>query len=92
MDFVYVALLKDYDGEYNVLTAQSTREGAIKYAKDYFGLYEDKPQVGDAEFLGYRKMEYSEYEDPLEGYLKFKDDAGDYTVYIYCMYLDELCI
>lgn len=89
MSLVYVALLKDEDGSVDVLTVQTNKEKLEVYVKDYFGISEDKVYTTPSEFLGYNKIEYSEFEDDLEGVYKFKQDDQISKVYVYCKSLNE---
>ena len=89
MALVYVAMLKDYDGYSNVMTVQTEKENLETYVKDYFGISDTKHYDNPAEFLGYTKIEYSEFEDDLEGYYKFKQDGEVSEVYVYCKSLNE---
>lgn len=89
MALVYVAMLKDYDGYSNVMTVQTEKENLETYVKDYFGISDTKHYDNPAEFLGYTKIEYSEFEDDLEGYYKFKQDEEVSEVYVYCKSLNE---
>jgi hypothetical protein len=89
MALVYVAVLKDYDGLTDVMTVQSDRNDLETYVKDYFGISENKHYDNPAEFLGYTKIEYSEFEDDLEGFYKFKQDEDISEVLVYCKSLNE---
>ena len=89
MALVYVAVLKDPDGFTDVMTVQSNKEDLETYIKDYFGISETKHYDNPADFLGYEKIEYSEFEDDLEGVYKFKQDGEISKVLIYCKSLNE---
>ena len=89
MSLVYVALLKDDDGFTNVLTVQDSKEKLEAYVKDYFGISETKSYNNPGELLGYKKIEYSEFEDDLEGIYKFKADGQISEVLVYCKSLNE---
>jgi hypothetical protein len=89
MALLYVAVLKDYDGLTDVMTVQSDRNDLETYVKDYFGISETKHYDNPAEFLGYTKIEYSEFEDDLEGFYKFKQDEDISEVLVYCKSLNE---
>ncbi len=89
MALVYVAMLKDYDGSIDILTVQSEKKDLETYVKDYFGISETKSYTTPGEFLGYNKIEYSEFEDDLEGVYKFKADDQISEVLVYCKSLNE---
>jgi hypothetical protein len=89
---VYVAVLRDITLSVDeVLTIQTKRENLEKFVKDYYGINEDKKYNSPAEYLGYTKIEYSEFEDDLEGYYTFKDGDEITKVYLFTKTLDENC-
>lgn len=90
MALVYVALIKDEDGSTDVMTVQEDKQKLETYVMDYFGISEEKKYDNPDEYLGYIKIEYSEFEDDLEGYYKFKSkDESISKVYVYCKSLNE---
>jgi len=87
---VYVAILKDDDLSVDeVLTVQTDKKYFEKYVKDYFGINQDKKYINPAKYIGYTKIEYSEFEDDLDGYYTF-DDGGIKKVYVFCKTLNEM--
>jgi len=92
---VYIALEETEDKDFDVLTAQETREGILNYIKEYFGISEKYPN--SAIYLGYTKIEYSEFEDDLEGYHLVKtynpyDKKDEISkIWVYCKQLNEIC-
>jgi hypothetical protein len=87
---VYVAVLKDNDLSVDeVLAVKTDKEMLSTYVKDYFGISETKTYNKVAKYLGYTKIEYSEFEDDLEGYFTFDDDGEICKVYVFCKVLDE---
>lgn len=89
MSLVYVALLRDQDNFTDILTVQSNKEDLETYIKDYFGISETETYTNPAEFLGYEKIEYSEFEDDLEGVYRFKQDGEISKVLVFCKSLNE---
>jgi hypothetical protein len=89
---VYVAVIRDVTLSVDeVITVQTKRENLEKYIKEYYGISDDKKYTNPAEFLGYTKIEYSEFEDDLEGYYTFKEDGETTNVYLFTKALDEFC-
>ncbi len=87
---VYVALLRDIElTSDDILTVQSELEDIDIIVKDYFGISETKQYIKHAKFLGFTKIEYTEFEDDLEGYYSFDDDGEITKVYIYRKLLNE---
>lgn len=87
---VYIAVLKDDSFTSDeVICAQTSFERLKTYVFDYFGISETKNYPKPAKCLGYTKIEYSEFEDDLDGYFTF-DDEGEITkVYVFNKVLDE---
>ena len=87
---VYVAVLRDKElTSDDVLTVQTDKSKLEEYIKDYFGISETKKYDKPGEYLGFTKIEYSEFEDDLMGYYKFKDGEDISRVYLFCKVLDE---
>jgi hypothetical protein len=97
---VWVAVLKDDDLSCDeVLCVQTSFAKLETYVKDWFGISETKKYTKPAECLGYTKIEYSEFEDDLDGYFTFKEedefDVFDSNVsiiskvYVFCKALDQ---
>lgn len=87
---VWIAVLKDDEFSCDeVLCVQTSFDKLEKYVKNWFGISETNYYTTPAEFLGYTKFEYSEFEDDLNGYFTFKDDGQISKVYVFCKVLDE---
>jgi hypothetical protein len=87
---VYVALLKDDDFTSDeVMTVQTSKEKIEEYIKDYFGISNVKKYDKPAEYLGFTKYEYSEFEDDVVGFYTFKDGEEISKVYLFSKILDE---
>lgn len=87
---VYVAILKDDDYTVNeVMCVQTSFAKLETYVKDYFGISDVKKYGKPATLLGYTKIEYSEFEDDLDGYFTFDDDGQITKVYVFNKVLDE---
>ena len=88
---VYVAILRDLElSSDDVLTVQTNRENVDKIVKDYFGISNTKEYGKPAKYLGFTKIEYSEFEDDLIGYYSFDDGAGIEKVYLFNKILNEV--
>ena len=95
---VYTAQLLSSQSEpfelQEVLTVQTNFDKLEEWVKDYFGINPNKEYANPAEYLGFTKIEYSEYLDSLYGYFSFKEtimnekDLID-KVYVYCLTLDD---
>lgn len=95
---VYTAQLLSSQSEpfelQEVLTVQTNFDKLEEWVKDYFGINPNKEYTNPAEYLGFTKIEYSEYLDSLYGYFSFKEtimnekDLID-KVYVYCLTLDD---
>jgi hypothetical protein len=92
----YKIVITDKEDGVPIILASSI-EKAEELLFEYMGL--GSPTVGDDEsvvFLGFKKMEYSEFEDSYDGYYSFKTKYGfdtDYTIQNFgrfTMYLDQL--
>jgi hypothetical protein len=66
---VYVAI--DEDGD--VLHVNESRDALEYFVMDCFGINPDRKYNQPDECLGFTRIEYSEFEDDLVGYWKFKD-------------------
>lgn len=87
---VYVAVLKDKDLSVDeVLGVCTTREKIDLLVKDYFGLTDKYPQNDSVKLLGYTKIDYSEFEDDLDGFYQVENDGVVDKVYIFNKSLDE---
>jgi hypothetical protein len=87
---VYVAILKDNDLSVDEVLGVYTTMDKIDYlVKDYYGLTEKYPKNDKIKFLGYVKIEYSEFEDDLDGYYKIECDGVIEKVFIFNKVLDE---
>ena len=87
---LYVALLKSNDCYVNdVITVQEKFSDLEIFVKDFFGINENKFYTKPAKFLGYKKIEYSEFEDDLEGYFTFDEDGEISEVYVFCKKLNQ---
>lgn len=94
---VYVALEETENKDFDVLTVQETKEGLLNYIKEYFGITETNKYPNPATYLGYTKINYSEFEDDLEGYHLFEDynpyekKTERHKIWVYCKQLNEIC-
>jgi hypothetical protein len=87
---VYVAVLRDPDLSVDqVLTVQTDRKQLEVFVKDYYGISETKKYDNPGTYLGWTKIEYSEFEDDLEGYYTFEDSGKMDKVFVYGKVLDE---
>lgn len=87
---VYVAVLRDTEMTCDqVLCVQTSFQNLEIYVKDWFGISEAKSYTKPAECLGYAKIEYSEFEDDLDGYFTFKEDDVITKVFVFNKILDE---
>lgn len=87
---LYVAVLRDTElTSDDVMCVQTSFARLETYVKDYFGISDTKNYSKPAEFLGYTKIEYSEFEDDLDGFFTFKDDGEITKVYVFNKILDE---
>ena len=95
---VYTAQLLSSQAEpfelQEVLTVQTNFDKLEEWVKDYFGINPNKEYANPAEYLGFTKIKYSEFEDPLYGYLSFKETINNEKnlidkVYVYCLTLDD---
>lgn len=87
---VYVAVLKDKDLSVDeVLGVCTTREKIDFLVKDYFGLTDKYTQNDLVKLLGYTKIDYSEFEDDLDGFYQIENDGVIDKVYIFNKVLDE---
>lgn len=83
---VYVAV--DEDGD--VLTVNESRSYTEKYVMDHFGINPDINYSRPDECLGFTKIEYSEFEDDLEGFWLFRSTDGIITrVNLWCKTLND---
>ena len=87
---VYVAILREKDFTTDeVMCVQTSFERLKTYVFDYFGISETKKYSNPAKFLGYTKIEYTEFEDDLDGYFTFEEDGEKIKVYVFNKILDE---
>lgn len=97
MKTVYVALHTQNDDEGKVdsfatclITVQETRKELEEYVMEFFGISDKRTYTEPSECLGFTKYEYSDFEDDLEGFYRFKDVDGTISrVYVYCKTLGE---
>lgn len=82
---IYVAV--DADGE--VLTVNTSRELCTAYVMDFFGINPNKNYRKPAICEGYTKIDYSEFEDDLDGYWIFEDDGEKTRVNLFNKILDQ---
>jgi hypothetical protein len=87
---VYVAILRDIELTTDqVICVQTSFNKLETFVKDYFGISDVKTYGNPAECLGYTKINYSEFEDDLDGYFTFKDGDEITKVYVFNKVLDE---
>ena len=87
---VYVAILRDVElSSDDVLTVQTNRKNVDRIVKDYFGINETKNYTKPSKYLGFTKIEYSEFEDDLIGYYSFDDGKEIEKVYLFNKLLNE---
>lgn len=87
---VYIAVLRDKDLSVDqVLTVQTDRKQLEVFVKDYFGISDTQKYDNPAKYIGYTKIEYSEFEDDVEGYYTFEDSGEISKVFLFCKVLDE---
>lgn len=87
---VYIAVLRDKEMTCDqVLCVQTSFQKLEIYVKDWFGISETRSYNKPAECLGYTKIEYSEFEDDLDGYFTFKEDDEIAKVFVFNKSLDE---
>jgi len=87
---VYIALVRDLELTCDeVINVQTDKNELFKYVKEYYGISDINYYDNPSEYLGYTKIEYSEYEDDLEGYMTFKDKDEIEKVYIFCKELNQ---
>jgi len=87
---VYVAVLRDKElSSDEVLTVQTNKDNLEVQIKKYFGISDVNKYTNPAEYLGYTKIEYSEFEDDLEGYYTFKENDEITRVYVFCKVLND---
>ena len=89
--FVYVAVIKDEGliGANDVITVQTNFEDLELFVKDWFGISEVKHYTSPSKYLGFKKYNYSEFEDDLYGHFTFNDYESDSLVYVFRKVLDE---
>jgi len=86
MSLIYVAV--DEDGE--VLTVNESRDDLEAFVMEYFGINPNKYYSHPDECLGFTKIQYSEFEDDLEGYWLFRStDLVITRVNLWCKQLNE---
>lgn len=87
---VYVAVLRDTEMTCDeVLCVQTSFERLETYVKEYFGISEINKYDNPGTCLGYTKIEYSEFEDDLDGYFTFDDNGVITKVFVFNKALDE---
>lgn len=100
---VYVALLvqggrgkntfpspKDISLSNCIMTVQQSKEDLEVYIMDYFGISATNHYDNPSQYLGYKKIEYLDFEDDLDGYYKFRETDGTLSnVYVYSKSLNE---
>ena len=87
---VYVAILRDTElTNDDVMCVQTSFDKLETYVNNYFGISDVKTYTKPADCLGYTKIEYSEFEDDLDGYFTFKDGDEITKVYVFNKLLDE---
>lgn len=80
---VYIALLRDIELSCDeVLICTEDKKRLETVVMDYFGISETKKYDKPAEYLGFTKIEYGEFEDDVEGYYKFKDEGEISRVFL----------
>ena len=65
------------DTEGNVLTVNTSRELCESFVMDFFGINPNIDYDEPAICEGYTKMQYSEFEDDLDGFWTFTDSDGN---------------
>lgn len=83
---IYIAIDKD-DG--TVISANSTFELCEARVMDYFGINPNKDYSLPAKCEGYTKIQYSEFEDDLDGYWIFKDDDVTSRINLFNVVIDQ---
>lgn len=87
---VYIAVLRDTSLSVDqVLTVQSDRKVLEVFVKDYYGISDTKQYGNPGKYIGFTKIEYSEFEDDVEGYYTFEDSGEISKVFVFCKALDE---
>ena len=87
---VYVAILRDETfSTSEVMCVQTSFEKLQTFVYDYFGISDAKNYTKPATCLGYTKIQYSEFEDDLDGYFTFDEDDEKTEVYVFNKVLDE---
>ena len=82
---IYIAVHSD--GQ--VLTVNTTRELCEYYVMDYFGINPNRQYTESAIFEGYHKINYSEFEDELDGYWIFKCGEDIHRINLFNMAMDK---
>lgn len=83
---VYVAV--DEDGD--ILHVNESRDALEYFVMDCFGINPDREYNQPDECLGFTKIEYSEFEDDLEGFWLFRSvDLVTTRVNLWCKALNE---
>ena len=77
------------DTEGNVLTVNTSRELCEAYVMDYFGINPNKHYDKPAICEGYTKIQYSEFEDDLDGYWFFNDGGQIIRINLFNMIIDR---
>lgn len=82
---IYCAVLDDG----TVMSVNTSRKDCEDFVMDYFGINPNKTYSKPSEYIGFTKIEYSEFEDDLEGYYKFSDEGEITRVNLFTKILNE---
>ena len=77
------------DTEGNVLTVNTSRELCEAFVMDFFGINPNKQYDEPAICEGYTKIQYSEFEDALDGYWFFNDGGQITRINLFNMIMDQ---
>jgi hypothetical protein len=83
---LYCAVLED-DG--TIISVNTSRKDCEEFIMDYFGINPNKTYTDPSEFIGFTKIEYSEFEDELEGYYIFSNGTEKTRVNLFTKILNE---
>jgi len=82
---IYIAT----DVEGNLLTVNTSRKLCEDFVMDFFGINPNKHYDEPAICEGYTKIEYSEFEDNLDGYWLFQDVGQRTRINLFTMIIDQ---
>ena len=84
-NLIYIAI--DDDG--TVLTVNTNRDNIKDFVFDYYGINPNKEYSHPSICKGFKKIEYSEFEDDLIGYWIFETDGEENRVNLWEKLLNE---